>query len=131
MAIATRNAAPYFFCRYDYDDTRILSEQCGGRIPRVPDFEYERHVFARPEQMHVDRVHHENVRDQVTLTPEDQAELQDAGQQDGGHRAAVRLHHHACHDQQRVLEPLRAVPRRPGTEVFHHRTCEGEPDCGA
>ena len=30
MAIATRNAAPYFFCRYDYDDTRILSEQCGG-----------------------------------------------------------------------------------------------------
>lgn len=67
---------PIFFCRYRYDDTRILSEQCGGRIPRVPDFEYERHVFARPEQMHVDRVHHENVRNQITLTPEDQAELQ-------------------------------------------------------
>jgi len=71
------------------------------------------------------------VRNQVTLTPEDQAELQDACQQAGGHRAAVWLHHHAGHDQQRVLEPLRAVPRRPGTEVFHHRACEGEPDSRA
>lgn len=81
--------------------------------------------------MHVDRVYHEDVRNQVTLAPENQAELPYAGQQAGGHRAAVRLYHYARHDQQRILEPLCAVPRRPWTKVFHHRSCEGEPDCGA
>lgn len=81
--------------------------------------------------MHVDRVHHEDVRNQVAFAPEDQAELSYAGQQAGGHRAAIRLHHYASHDQQRVLEPLRAVPRRPRTEVFHHRSREGQLDCRA